>query len=72
MQAQHPVAAGGEVKVVCDQHQRGAQLAVEFKQQLAHRLGCVVVQVTGGLVGQQQARAVHQRARNRHPLLLAA
>jgi hypothetical protein len=72
MQTQHPVATGGEVHVVRDQHQGRAGFAVQLEQQAAYRFGRVVVQVAGRLVGQQQPGPVHQRAGNRHALLLAA
>ena len=55
-----------------DQHQGGAEIAVQAEQQIAHRFGRAVVQVAGGLVGQQQSRAVHQGTGNGHALLLAA
>ena len=55
-----------------DQHQGGAEIAVQAEQQIAHRFGRAVVQVAGGLVGQQKSRAVHQRTGNGHALLLAA
>ncbi len=45
--------------------------SVELEEQFAHRLGGGVVEVAGGLVGQQQARAVHQCAGDGHSLLLA-
>jgi hypothetical protein len=72
VQPQHAVAAGGEGRVVRHQHQRRAQSRLQLEQQVAHQRAGVVVEVAGGLVGQQQARPVHQRARDRHALLLAA
>ena len=41
-------------------------------QRIHHFGGGGRVQVAGGFVGQQQARAVHQSAGNRHPLQLPA
>src|SRR5580704_1195929 len=35
-------------------------------------LGAAVVQVSGRFIGEQQSRAIHQSARNRHALLLAS
>ncbi len=71
MQPQNPVAAGSKVKVVRDQDQGGAQFAIELEQQFADRFRSVVVQIAGGLVGQQQPRAVNQRAGDGDTLLLA-
>jgi hypothetical protein len=42
------------------------------EQHLQHGVGVLGVQVAGGLVGQHNGRPRNQRARNGHPLLLAA
>jgi hypothetical protein len=43
-----------------------------FEQQRQHLAGGARIEVAGRLVGEDQRRAVHQRARDRHPLQLAA
>ena len=60
-----------DVRVVRDDDERVAGLvhAVEERKHLLARAG---VEVAGGLVGEQQGRAVHERARDRDPLALAA
>src|ERR1700733_3061005 len=45
---------------------------VERAEQLEHVLGGARVELAGGLVGEQQRRLVHQRARDRDALLLPA
>ena len=62
----------GEVFVVGDQHQRGAGFGVEVEQQFDDRLAGVGVEVAGRLVGEQQRRPRHERARQCHALLFAA
>jgi hypothetical protein len=52
-------------------HQRVA-FGVERAQQLEHLVLVLGVEVAGGLVRQDQARAVDERARHAHALLLAA
>ena len=54
-----------------DQH-HGHALLVQVGQQAHDVLAGLRVQGAGGLIGQNQFRIVHQGARNRHPLLLAA
>ena len=46
-------------------------LGVHLPQQAMERLRRRLVEIARGLVGQQQRRPHHQRARHRHPLLLA-
>jgi hypothetical protein len=46
--------------------------AVQFPQQLHHRLAVLRVEVAGRLVGEQDERVAHQGARHRDALLLAA
>ena len=53
--------------------EKGSALgAVNLAQQLKHLLRGLGIQVARGLIGQHQQRVVHQRPRNRHPLLHAA
>ncbi len=54
------------------QHQRGAVLLIEGKQQVADVLAGVTVEIAGWLVGKQHRRLTGEGAGNRHPLLLTA
>ena len=61
----------GDFACVCDQN-HGVTLRPQLFQ-LPHHVGAALaVQRAGRLVGQDHAAAVHQRARNRHALLLPA
>ena len=57
--------------VVRGDHHGGAQ-PVHLLEQLHQPLGLHVVQVAGRFIGQQQVGPADHRARDRHPLLLAA
>src|SRR5688572_17321128 len=59
------VAAAGEVRIVGDQHQRGAALAVHLEEQVDHVLSRGRVEVACGLVGEEQPRLGHEGARDR-------
>ncbi len=69
---QHPVAACGDARVVRHQQHRAAERLVEAAEQREHLVGGARVEVAGGLVGQQDGRADHQRPGDGYPLLLAA
>jgi hypothetical protein len=71
-QAQRPRTARGQVKVMRHQNRGEAVARVQPFDQVKDAAGGDFVQVAGGLVGQQQAGIVHQRASQRHALLLAA
>ena len=47
-------------------------LAVHLAQEIVQRLGGVLVEIAGRLVGEEQRRAHHQRPRDRDALLFAA
>ena len=46
-----------------DDHQRGVVFAVEREQQVGDRVARMMVEVAGGFVREQDAWAVHERAR---------
>jgi len=71
-QAQGPGTAGGEIKVVGDKNRGETVVRMQTFNHVEDPAGGNLVQVSGGLVGQQQARIVNQRARKRHSLLLTA
>src|SRR5919201_5438779 len=56
---------------VVGRHQDGRSTRVDLKQQLDDLPRRRRVEVPGRFVGEENARVVHQRAGNRHPLLLA-
>jgi hypothetical protein len=66
-----PVGGGRDAGVVGDDHERlpGRAQAIEEPE---HVQGCGAVEVAGWLVGEDDARLVAERARNRDPLALAA
>src|SRR5690606_19445171 len=71
-QPQAAVAAGGQLRIVGNQNQRGAVLAVEGKQQIGNLVSGFTVKVTSGFIGKQHFRAPVKRPRQRHALLLTA
>src|ERR1017187_5495812 len=60
-----------DVVLVRDEHDRQPAL-VQLLEDLQNLDRSAAVQVTGRLVRQEDGRAVHQGARDRHPLLLPA
>ena len=72
MQAKYAVAAGREIQIMGHEDKRGPELAVAAEQQLAHALCRLVIEIAGGLVRQQQSRAMNQCPRDRYTLLFTA
>ena len=71
LEAEDPVAERRQTGVVGGDDRGQAGVAVHLAQELVQRLGRVLVQVAGRLVGDQQRRRHRQGARHRHALLLA-
>src|SRR5690606_16143223 len=67
----HAVGVVGDLLGVSDQDHRVALLG-QLVEQLHHLDAAPAVECAGGLVGQDDLAAVHQRARDGHALLLAA
>ena len=67
-----PVRPGGEVEVVRDEHERRAAPGVHSQQDVDDVLPVGRVEIAGGLVREEQARLVGQRAGDGHALLLSA
>ena len=67
-----PVHARGDVHVVGGDDDREAGGLHQLGERGEHVLGGARVEISGRLVGQQDARRVGDRARDRDPLLLAA
>ena len=69
----HPaVHPAGQLHVVGrDQHRHPGRLD-QLHQRIEHVIGGVRIEISGRLVRQQRPRRVGDRARDRHPLLLAA
>ena len=67
-QANHALRRVGNHRVVRHEHQRGA-IAVELTEQLEQPLTRGRIELTGGLIGQQERGLVGEGARNRHALL---
>ena len=70
--ADDAVAARRERRIVGHQRQRRAALGGQREQQFDDRLARGLVEIAGGLVGDQQRRSRRQRAGQRDALLLAA
>ena len=71
-QGHPPVHAGRQVHVVGGDDGGEAGGPHELRQRAEHMLGGVRVEIAGRLVGQQDARRVGDRARDRDALLFAA
>ena len=67
-----PRAARREPRVVRDEQQRRAALAIQAEHQIGDLDAGRVVEIAGRLVGHQQLRLAGERARDRDALLLAA
>ena len=67
-----PRRARGDVALVRDEHDGDPAVAVELLQEREDLEAGARVEVARGLVGQEQRRIGHERARDRDALLLAA
>ena len=72
MHVQHPVAARRQRRVVRDQHQRGAVLAMAAEQKLDDFRSGRFVEIAGRFVGDDDGGIGRKRAGERDALLLAA
>src|SRR3989442_365985 len=70
-QGHDPRGMGGDIRLMRDHHD-GLPLAVQVGEDLHDLLTRGRVEVAGRLVGEQDARLVHQRPRDSHALPLAA
>src|SRR3989442_13622467 len=66
-----PARNRGDVGVVRD-HDHGRAEVMHLLDQLEDALACLLIEVAGGLVGEDESRPVGKRARDRHTLLLSA
>src|SRR5690606_20675590 len=71
-QADGPAGAGGEIGIMRDQDERGADAPVELAHELHDHVPGAGIEVAGRLVGKEDAGPVGERPRQRHALLLAA
>ena len=67
----HPIGLRRDFRIV-GHHNNGMTFAVQLADDFDHILAAGRIQRAGRLIGQNHLAAVHQRAGNRHPLLLAA
>ena len=72
VERQPALAALGQPRVVGDQEERHPALGLGAEHQVGDGAPGRGVEVAGRLVGEQEARPVHQRPRQGHALLLAA
>ena len=64
--------SGRDSGVVRGYHQRGAAFGAQREEQIHDLLAGVRIEITGGLIRQDNRRTVDQRAGDGHPLLFAA
>ena len=69
---QHAIAARRQRRIVRDQNQRGAALAVAAKQKFDDLASSRFVEISGRFVSNDDSRVRRQGAGERDPLLLAA
>ena len=67
-----PPGVGGDIGFMSDDDDRHALIAVERDQRFHDLMRGLGVEIAGGFVGEQHARAVDQRSRDGDALLLAA
>ncbi len=72
LQSQHAVATPGQRRVVRRQDRGQSVGPVQPLHQIENRLCVALVQVSGGLIGQQHPRVTDQSPSDGYPLLLAA
>ena len=70
-QPDDPIGLGGYLWIVSHHDHRRAK-RMNFVEQFHHTVAGLVVEVPGGLIGEQQPWAVGERPGDRHPLLLTA
>src|ERR1019366_9735867 len=66
------IAIGRRFGIVRNHQYRLSQFLVRLPQHLQDNFGILRIEIAGGFVGQHDGGLIHQRARQRHPLLLAA
>jgi hypothetical protein len=71
-QLENTVGTRGERGVVRRHHSGDPALVHQIGDEIHHDLRVLAVQLSGGLVGEEQARIRHERPRDAHPLLLPA
>ena len=71
-ESQSPAHAAREPLIMCCDHQRNVEVAVEPLKNLINFFGGLRIEITGWLVGQNQLWTEHDRARYRDALLLAS
>ena len=67
-----PRSISSDVALVRNQDDRDSPLRAEAREDLHHLVARGRIEIAGRLVGEQQRRLRHQRAGDRHPLLLSA
>jgi hypothetical protein len=70
-EADRAVCVLGDIRIVRDQ-EHGPPIGIQLLQKREHFLAGAAVERAGGLVGENDLRLVHQRARDRNALLLSA
>ena len=72
VQANYPSGAPGRKLTVVRDEDNGEALLVESDHQVGDSVAVVVIEVAGGLVGEENVRLFNEGAGQCHPLLFAA
>jgi hypothetical protein len=67
-----PLATPGDPLVMSRDQECSPVSTIDLDEQIHHLIGTFPVEVPGRLVGENQLWGIHQRARHRYTLLLAA
>src|SRR5271170_2533657 len=71
-QPHHPVATGGQARIMRHEHHRRAAAGLELEQKLDDRLPGGFIEIAGRLVGDEDGRTGRKRAGEGDALLFAA
>ncbi len=71
-QSDGTLGASRERGIVCDEHDGAASFAIEHLQEFDNALSRGAIEISGGLVGEENARLIDEGAGERHALLFAA
>ncbi len=67
----NPIAGLGDLRIVRHQEQRFSFFLDDALEQLEGAPGILAVEISRGFIGEDHARIISERARDRHALLLA-
>ena len=68
----HSARALCELVIMRDDQESRTQFVVQIEEQIRHFVARLAIEISRGLIGEQDARLVGKRARDSHALLLTA